>query len=209
MQQWEITFEQFLLAQEDNFDAAHDVAHIHRVVKMAKALAAEEEAQLEVVVPAAWLHDCVTLPKTSPRRSQASRLAAEQAGAFLLEIGYAKALIPAIQHAIAAHSFSAQIPPQTIEAKVVQDADRLDAIGAVGVARCLMLGAEFGIPLYNEQEPIPQQRPPQDKQFVIDHFYTKLFKLQHTMQTAAGRTEAQRRTAFMEHFITQLVQEIT
>lgn len=208
MQAWEQRFEQFLQAQENDTDAAHGIEHIRRVVQTAKALAATENADLEVVVPAVWLHDCVTLPKTSPRRAQASRLAAERAGTFLLDIGYTKELIPAIRHAIAAHSFSAQIPPQTIEAKVVQDADRLDAIGAIGVARCLMLGAEFGIPLYNEQEPIPHQRPPEDKRFVIDHFYTKLFKLQHTMQTAAGRTEAQRRTAFMEHFITQLVQEI-
>lgn len=207
MNEWEIKFEQLLHGQAAT-DAAHDVEHVRRVVRMARRLVAGAGADLRVVVPAAWLHDCVTLPKTSPQRAQASRLAAQKAGAFLRDAGYEAALIPAIEHAIAAHSFSAQIAPQTIEAQVVQDADRLDAIGAVGVARCLMLGAEFGIPLYNADEPIPATRPPQDKQYVIDHFYTKLFRLVETMQTAAGRAEAERRTAFMQQFIEQLVGEI-
>ncbi|MCP5098055.1 MAG: HD domain-containing protein [Chloroflexi bacterium] len=189
-------------------DAAHDAEHIKRVIKSAKNLAKIENAQLEVIIPAAWLHDCVTVPKNSPQRNQASRLAAETATAFLHEAGYPDTFIPGIAHAITTHSFSANIPPKTIEAKVVQDADRLDSIGAIGIARCLMVGISFGIDLYNREEPFPQMREPNDKQFIIDHFYVKLFKLVNMMQTEAGRAEAERRTQFMRDFLYQLATEI-
>lgn len=189
-------------------DAAHDHEHLRRVVTNARALAAVENADLAVVLPAAWLHDCVTVPKDSPRRPLASRLAAEEAGRFLGSAGYPPELIPAVMHAVAAHSFTAGIPPETPEARVVQDADRLDALGAVGIARCLMLGATMGRPLYDPDEPFPVHRPPDDAASSIDHFYTKLLRLADTMQTAAGHAEAGRRTAVMQAFLRELGREI-
>lgn len=189
-------------------DAAHDLEHIRRVVANARQLAASEGAELAVVLPAAWLHDCVVLPKNSDRRSQASRLAAETAGVFLRQAGYPDRFIPAIEHAIAAHSFSAGIQPRTLEAKVVQDADRLDALGAIGIARTLMLGAEMGLPLYNPSEPLPVSRPPDERSYTIDHFFTKLLKLASMMQTDAGRCEGERRTRFMRAYLDQLAREI-
>ena len=206
--EWENRFERFLIDQMAESDAAHQLDHIHRVVKSAKQLAEMENAKLGVVIPAAWLHDCVTLPKDSGQRHQASRMAAKAAAGFLRASGYVGELIPSIEHVIMAHSFSAKIPPQTIEAKVVQDADRMDAIGAVGIARCIMVGASFGRPLYHPHEPFPQQRPLDDKQYTVDHFYVKLFKLVETMQTDAGRAEAARRTQFMRDFLAQLETEI-
>ena len=172
-------------------------------------MAAAEHADLAVVLPAAWLHDCVIVPKDSPLRSQASRLAADAAIAFLHESDYSAADLHAIGHAIAAHSFSANIAPQSVEARVVQDADRLDSLGAIGVARCLMLGGAIGRRLYDPIEPFPDNRPPDDLTNTIDHFYSKLLRLADTMQTVAGRAEAQRRTAFMQAFLDQLRGEIT
>lgn len=189
-------------------DGAHDLAHVERVVATATQLAQSEQANLEIVIPAAWLHDCVSLPKNAPNRQQASRLAGVKAAHFLAEISYPAEHIPAIQHAIEAHSFSAGIPPQTIEAQVVQDADRLDALGAVGIARCILTGASFRSQLYELVDPFGDTRPWDDNQYMVDHFFTKLFKLQHTMQTAAGRAEAERRTRFMHHYLHQLGQEI-
>jgi len=206
--EWENRFERFMIDQMAGSDGAHKLDHIHRVVKSAKQLAEVENANLGVVIPAAWLHDCVTLPKDSGQRNQASRMAAKAAAGLLRASGYKVKLIPAIEHAITAHSFSAKIPPETIEAKVVQDADRLDAIGAIGIARCIMVGASFGRPLYHPDEPFAQQRPLDDKQYSIDHFYVKLFKLVETMQTDAGRSEAERRTQFMRDFLAQLKTEI-
>jgi uncharacterized protein len=188
-------------------DAAHDLTHVERVVANARALAAAEGARLEVVLPAAWLHDCVTVPKDSPQRAVASRLAAAQAADWLREWGWAEALLPGIAHAIEAHSFSAGLAPRTLEAQVVQDADRLDALGAVGLARCLMLGGAMGRPLYAADDPWCERRAPDDRAACLDHFYTKLLKLEGTMQTAAGRQEAQRRTAFLRSFLLQLQHE--
>lgn len=188
-------------------DVAHDLAHVRRVVRNAQWLAAAEGARPEVVLPAAWLHDCVTVPKDSPGRTQASRLAAEQAVQWLGEWGYPETLRPAIAHAIEAHSFSAGIAPRTLEAKVVQDADRLEAIGAVGLARCLMLGGALGRPLY-VADPFCESRRPDDRVSALDHFYTKLLKIEETMQTISGRQEARRRTQFLRHFLGELRHEL-
>jgi len=189
-------------------DAAHDLEHTRRVVANARGLAATEGAKLEIVLPAAWLHDCVTVPKDSPQRATASRLAAAQAGAWLREWGWPAELLPDIAHVIEAHSFSAGIAPRTIEAKVVQDADRLDALGAVGLARCLMLGGALGRPLYAAEDPFCEQRAPDDKAACVDHFYTKLLTLEATMQTEGGRAEARRRTEFLRQFLGELKRAI-
>jgi uncharacterized protein len=206
---WETRFEQYAgQTMGKSSDPAHDLAHIRRVVSNARWLAAAEGANLAVVIPAAWLHDCVVLPKDSERRSQASQLAAAQAGSFLREAGYPDEHIPAVEHAIAAHSFSAGIPPQTLEAQVVQDADRLDALGAIGIARTLLLGGVMGKPLYDSTEPLPQTRAPNDRENVIDHFYVKLLKLAGMMHTAAGRQEGERRTRLMNLYLEELGREL-
>ena len=169
---------------------------------------AEEGARVDVVLPAAWLHDCVHVAKDSPQRAHASRLAADHALRFLESAGYPAAALPAIRHAIEAHSFSAGIAPETLEAKVVQDADRLDALGAIGLARCIAVGAALGRPVYEPNDPFCRERVPDDRGASVDHFYTKLLKLAGTMQTAAGRREAERRTAFLRAFLAQLESEI-
>jgi len=189
-------------------DAAHDLAHVRRVVASAKALAAAEGGHPAVVVPAAWLHDCVSVPKSSPLRAQASRLAADEAVRRLAAWGYPEAHLPEVHHAVAAHSFTAAIEPRTREAQVVQDADRLDALGAVGIARTLMLGGAMGRPLYDEADPFCERRPPDDAASTIDHFYTKLLHLAGTMRTASGRAEAERRTAVLRRFLDDLRREL-
>ena len=189
-------------------DAAHDLEHVRRVVRNARALAATEGAKLEVVLPAAWLHDCVSVPKDSPGRAQASRLAAARAADWLRDWGWPETTLPEIAHAIEAHSFSAGLTPRTLEAKVVQDADRLDALGATGLARCLMLGGAMGRPLYVADDPFGERRAPDDRVACVDHFLTKLLKLEGTMQTAAGRAEARQRTAYLQGFLAELRREL-
>ncbi len=205
---WEAHFEKYLEQGAGQSDLAHDLAHIRRVAANARRLAAAEGADLQVVIPAAWLHDCVMIPKDSPLRSSTSRLAAEAAACFLREAGYPTPVIPAIEHAIEAHSFTAQVTPQTPEARVVQDADRLEAIGAIGLARCLMLGGALDRPLYHPTEPFPSGRAPDERAYSLDHFYQKLLKLADEMKTAAGQAEAQQRTAFLQQFLDQLKREL-
>ena len=208
---WEERFEAFLTkcyADDASADSSHGVEHVRRVVRAAKQLAEIERARLDIVVPAAWLHDCVLVEKSSPDRPRASTLAAGRARDFLIESGYPGSCIPGIHHAIRAHSFSAGIPPETKEAQVVQDADRLDALGAIGLARCLMVGERMGRLLYDPDDPFCRGRTPDDSRSAIDHFYTKLLTLPGTMQTEAGRSEAERRAAFLESYLTQLKSEL-
>jgi uncharacterized protein len=188
-------------------DPAHDLAHFERVVKTAKALAAKEGANLLVVMPAAWLHDLVNVPKNDPRRSQA-RLSAEAAIKFLGQIGYPEEHWDAIAHAIEAHSFSAGIVARTLEAKVVQDADRLDGLGAIGIARCFVTAGLLGRPLYSVKDPFGRSRELDDLKFTIDHFYVKLFKTAETLQTQAGREEGVRRVECMRRYLADLEREI-
>ncbi len=203
---WEQSWQAWL--QQQHADVAHDLEHTRRVVAAARRLAVAEAADLAVVLPAAWLHDCVVVAKDSPLRAHASAMAAEAALARLQQAGYPHRYLAAIGHAIEAHSFSAGIVPQTIEARVVQDADRLDALGAVGLARCLMLGATLGRRLYDPDEPFPTTRQPDDLRNTIDHFYTKLLGLADTMTTTSGRDEARQRSRFLHTFLDQLRSEL-
>lgn len=189
-------------------DSAHDLAHIKRVVVSAKQLAQAEGADLFIVVPAAWLHDLVNLPKNHPDRHLASAMAANEAAHFLQGLGYLDKALDAVKHSITAHSYSASVAPETIEAKVVQDADRLDAIGAIGIARCMMVGGQLGRKLYQTLDPFCEGREPDDAMYTVDHFYNKLLGLGDSFQTQAGRDEANHRTRFMKTFLDQLRSEI-
>ena len=191
-----------------NKDPAHDLAHVTRVVSTAKKLAAGEGANLEVILPAAWLHDLVNLPKDHPDRKKASVLAADEALIFLQSVNYPQKYFTEIHHAICAHSFSANIKPETIEAQIVQDADRLDALGAIGLARLFSITTQLGRPFYDFNDPFAASRPLNDKNFGIDHIYIKLEKITHSMNTQSARVEALRRFKFIEEFLDELKKEI-
>lgn len=192
----------------ENQDSAHDVLHCSRVVITAKKLCAEHSADLNVVIPAAWLHDFVIVNKDDPLRSQASRLSADAAIEYLDSVDYPEQYFENIAHAIESHSYSANITPKTIEAKIVQDADRLDALGAIGIARCLITGSSLKRPIYRVNDPFCKARDPEDHRYTLDHFYTKLFRIADSMQTDSGRAEAQRRVAAMQVYLQQLESEI-
>jgi uncharacterized protein len=204
---WIKIFRDFLASQADS-DPAHDPTHIERVVVNTRRLAEAENLPLDVLLPAAYLHDCVPIAKNSPERSRASTIAADEAITFLRKADYPGIHLEAIHHAICAHSFSAKIPPETPEARVLQDADRLDALGAVGLGRCLMLGGHFGSALYHPEDPFCETRTPEDAKYCLDHFYAKLLTLPDTMQTETGRHLAKERADFLSTYLDQLRSEI-
>ena len=190
-------------------DPAHDISHVRRVVNNAIYLTDIEQSNPMITVASAWLHDCVSVAKDSPQRKIASRLAAREAVDFLAASNYPKKWLDKVYHAIEAHSFSANIEARTLEAMIVQDADRLEALGAIGIARCMLTGGSMGTRLYEPDDPFCEYRQPDDRQFTLDHFYCKLFALPETMQTQAGRAEAKRRVEFMRGFLAQLGGEIS
>lgn len=205
---WEKQFESKISEVASAEDPAHDLLHFQRVVRMAKKLCVREKGDLHVVVPAAWLHDFVIVPKNSSLRSQASRLSAEKAIEFLQTLGYPKEYFTSIYHAIEAHSFSANIETQSLEAKIVQDSDRLDGIGAIGVARCFATAGVLKRSFYSQQDPFCETRNPDDSLFTLDHFYRKLFKTAETLKTETGREEGARRVKFMKEYLDCLRSEI-
>ncbi|AYF17229.1 TPA: HD domain-containing protein [Vibrio parahaemolyticus] len=208
LSQLEPLFLEFM-QQEMQVDAAHDIEHVKRVVKTAKQLCDEENADIAIVLPAAYLHDCFTYPKDHPNRKQSSAIAAKKAIAYLESIQYPQHYHDAIAHAIEAHSFSANIRPNTLEAQIVQDADRLDALGAIGVTRCIQVSTHFNAQLYNDNDMFAKERELNDKQFTVDHFQTKLFKIVDTMNTESAKLEANKRKAFMQTYLKQLHDEVT
>lgn len=199
---------QLLAHATEGDDGSHDLAHIHRVFKNAMKIQVGEGGDADILAAAVLLHDCVAVEKSSPLRSQASRLAAEKASGILAGLGWSEARIEAVAHAILTHSFSANIPPETLEAKMLQDADRLDAIGMVGVARCFYIAGRMGSGLYHPADPGAEHRPLDDRSYAIDHFPAKLLKLSEGFQTVTGAKLAKERHERLTLFLTLFRDEI-
>jgi uncharacterized protein len=190
-------------------DGAHDLGHLDRVWANAQGIALElGGADLEILLPAAYFHDAVNLPKNHPERAQASMASAKWAAEYLARTTFPTAKIPAVAHAIAAHSFSANITPKTLEAEILQDADRLEALGAIGIARMFHVGGAMGGLLFDADDPMALNRPLDDKRFSLDHLEVKLFPIAQTMRTAPGREMARARVQWMRAFRSCLLQEL-
>ena len=196
------------LRQQAAPDSAHNLAHLLRVLAMARRIADEEGAHDAcVLTAAALLHDLVALPKNHPDRAQSSRLAAAAASDLLRTLGLPDDRIGAVAHAIEAHSFSAGIEPLTPEARALQDADRLDALGAIGLARCFAVSGALGRSLVDTDDPLAERRPLDDGRWALDHFQVKLLRLPGLMRTAAGRRIGAERAAFVEAFMRRMAAE--
>jgi uncharacterized protein len=186
---------------EQGPDGAHDLNHFERVWRNAQALLAQyPQADALVVLAACYLHDLVNVPKDDPRRSSASRLSAELARARLAALDFPADKLPGVAHAIEAHSFSAGVPATTLEARIVQDADRLDGLGAVGLARMFYIAGRMGSALAHGSDPLALDRPLDDKSYSLDHIEAKLARLPGMMQTEAGRRLAEARLATLTEF---------
>jgi uncharacterized protein len=190
-------------------DASHDLSHLLRVWRNVQVISEVEGGDQEVLVAATLLHDCVDVPKDSPMRSRASRLAAEKATTLLASYGWTREKTASVGHAIEAHSFSAQIEPVSVEAMILQDADRLDAIGYTGIARCFYVSGRLGRALYDPEDPDAASRKLNDLDFAIDHFKTKLLKLSGSFQTETGQALAKMRHDIVKEFLSGFLAEVS
>jgi len=189
-------------------DAAHDLQHLQRVWASAQLLLARApQADAIVVMAACFLHDLVNLPKDDPERAQASRRSAQLARHQLAWMGFPAEKLDGVAHAIEAHSFSAGIAPASLEAKIVQDADRLDALGAVGLARMFYVSGRLGRALAHPTDPLALHRERDDMAYALDHIEEKLARLPGMMQTEAGRAVAAERLGLMLAFREAFVAE--
>ena len=190
-------------------DAAHDLGHIDRVWANCQQIMADEPGiDHEALMIAVIFHDAVNLPKDAPNRAEAAALSARAAADWLLAQGWPTERIATVSHAIEAHSYSAAIAPRTAEARVLQDADRLEALGAIGLARMFAVSGALGRALWHPDDPLAQHRALDDRTYGMDHLETKLFPISQTMQTPTGRAMAQERAEWMFSFRSRLLREI-
>ncbi len=189
-------------------DPAHDFAHVMRVYKNAQKICKKEQANEKLVLSAVLLHDIVSYPKSDKRSKSSSTESAKKSKQILKKYDFASDEIIIICDAIRDHSFSQNKIPTTIEGKILQDADRLDALGAIGIARVFATGGSLKRSFYNFNDPFCKTRIPDDKIWTLDHFFQKLLKLDSLMNTKSGKTEAKKRTKVLRNFLNQLKQEL-
>lgn len=194
------------LRERDDGDAAHDAEHSVRVACW--TLRIDPSLDSREAIAAALLHDVINVPKDSPLRATASSECARHARE-ILQGDFTGDAIDRIAEAIRDHSYTRGARPETALGRALQDADRLEAIGAIGLMRCVSTGVRMGARYLDGSDPFAADRPLDDRRFSIDHFYVKLLALESTMCTDAGRAEARRRTAFLHAFLDQLRSELT
>jgi uncharacterized protein len=200
-------------------DAGHDFHHVLRVAGLAEKILREEclredgreaaQDEVDAVVAAALLHDCVPVAKNSPLRKESARLCAEKAEEWLSELKWRpEERIPDIVGAILDHSYSSGRIPRTRVGRCLQDADRLEALGALGLFRTIATGVSMGALLFDPDDPWAERRDLDDRKYTIDHFYTKLLRLPSTFRTESARQEAFSRARVLELFAAQLKHEL-
>ena len=187
-------------------DAIHDFDHVRRVLALAERLAREENADLEIVRAATLLHDVA--------RGQGDRLVADHAHAgaeFARQVlaGHPPEKVEAVAHAVAAHRFRSGPAPQTLEARVLHDADKLDAIGAIGVARAFAFGGYEGQRLWADVPPeYRESQATRHEHTPIHEYQIKLSKIKDRLLTESARRLAEERHTFMVGFFAQLDREV-
>ncbi|WP_129407870.1 HD domain-containing protein [Marinitoga lauensis] len=170
------------------FDDTHDIGHVLRVTKYAEEIAIEENADVEMVIIAALLHDIARHDEVIGKIRDHALEGAKKAEIYLKSINYPK--YKEVSYCIENHRFSKGIIPDTLEAKILQDADRLDALGYIGIARVFMHKNGGNI----------QER--------IKHFYDKILKLKNLMHTNTGKKIAEEKSKVIEDYIEGLKKEL-
>ena len=209
---WEREFADYLQTASDWKDGSHDLGHFQRVWRTARYINREEGEPADelILLAAAYFHDLVSLPKNDPDRASSSRLSAERTVQLLQERwpDFPSRTIEGVRHAIHAHSFSAKVPAETMEAKILQDADRMEALGAIGLARVFYTAGQLNQPLFDADDPLAERRQANDQQYSLDHFQVKLLKLPAMMNTVTGRRMAEGHAAYLREFLARIKSEI-
>jgi uncharacterized protein len=192
----------------DEGDSAHDFSHIMRVYESAQKIGKAEGADMQVLLYAALLHDVGAESKLSGASAESDALRLRIAEKFLKKNGLPEDLRNKVLYAIDVHRFSKGIVPATLEAKILQDVDRLDAMGAIGIARVFTTGGAMRRRMYNPEDPFCANREPDDRKWNLDHFFRKLLKLESGMHTETARRIAKRRDNVMRKYLLDLQNEI-
>ena len=196
----------------DNSDPVHDFDHIQRVYRLAEKIALAEGADLEIVRAAALLHDAEgSDPADQARRALHQHASAAFAAEVLQAEGWSEARIAAVQHCIRAHRFrDTSEPPGTLEAKILFEADKLDSIGAIGVARVIAFSTRVPQPVYappSQQFIETGRREPGESYSSYHEYIFKLGRIKERMYTQTGKALAEERHRVLSEFFQCLVAE--
>lgn len=203
-----------VVARTGGPDLAHDADHVLRVYAWAVRIAAAERDDVDLCGAAALVHDLVNIPKESRDRPLGGERSAIAGRQLLVEAGYGPDETDACVEAVRTSSWSRGLPPTNRVGTVLQDADRLDAIGAVGVARNFATAQAMSSRgtagrFYDPADPFGEtDRTLDDKHNALDHWMLKLLRLRAGFHTPTARAEADRRHAFLEAFLVELRAEL-
>lgn len=201
----------FKLSEEKQIkgDPSHDFEHIRRVTNLAVSIGESENADLDIVLPAALFHDIVVYLKSDPRSRNETEESAEAASKILSKIPeYPKDKIEKVQVCIKECSFSKGIIPNLLESKILQDADRLEATGAISIMRTFTSGGQMNRPFYENKDPFREKSEPENFVASVDLFYKRLLLVEKTMHTDYAKKIAKRRTDFLKDFLAELKLEL-
>jgi uncharacterized protein len=185
----------------------HDLSHALRVALWTVRIGASKVSVRDAIA-AALCHDLVVSPKNSPRKKEDASESARAAQRLLSRCGFAQKSLRAIMSAIKSHSYSRGVKPKAALGRALQDADRLEALGAIGIMRALSIGGTLRRRLICSEDPWASRRELDDNAYTLDHFFTKLLRIGNTMCTPLGQREAYRRTRVLEVFLKDLAVEL-
>lgn len=198
----------FAVRQFANGRASHDWEHTERVYRLCMHIGKMEGADMEVLKIASYLHD-IGRPFEDESRGKLchAHRGADIAAGLLAQYPVSEQQKDNIIHCIRAHRFRGNHAPETLEAKVLFDADKLDAIGAVGIARAFLFAGEIGAKLHNPHMALDQTQPYTEEDTGYREYRVKLSRIKDRMLTKEGRRLADERHAFMERFFQRLTAE--
>lgn len=188
-------------------DGSHDFSHIERVYKLAMRIAKDEKVDLDIIKAAVYLHDIAKGKENRGEIECHAEGGAKMAEEILTELSFPKEKIPLVLECIRLHRYSKNLRAQTKEAEILQDADRLDALGAITIARIFMYNGYRGNPMYDPKK-VPDKEYRGQETTAINHFYEKIFKLKpKTFKTKAAREIAKERYAFIREYVNRFLKE--
>jgi len=191
-------------------DPSHDINHVLRVLCISEKIAAEESADMEIIVPAAIFHDVICYPKNHRKRFDSQRESAIFAVKTLKKIkSYPIDKIKKVQEAIELCSFSKGQIPSFIEAKILQDADSLEAMGSISIMRTFSSAGIMNKIFYNSADPFCRNRKPDDKNYALDLFFSRLLVVENRLHTKTAKTLAEKRMPILKKFLESLDIELS
>jgi uncharacterized protein len=190
-------------------NAGHDINHSLRVMDLCIHISSIEGGDSEILEAAALLHDIGRPAQLKDPAVDHATLSAQLAPDILSGAGFPSQKVPAVVYAIKHHRYSFGLTPETLEARILQDADRLDISGAVGAAMTFAYSGAMNRKLYHSSDPMAKHRQLDGDEYALDHILSKLMHLPGSMHTTTARLMAEERNMFLNGFVEQLLREIT